>query len=60
MVTRGSLLEKGAIAPKNAKSIWDLELDGILYVEKPSDNGNGWYLGDCSDTDNLVMESLPT
>ncbi len=34
---------------------WDIILDGVRWVEKPSDNGNGWYLGDNNNTDKLVM-----
>jgi hypothetical protein len=34
---------------------WDIILDGVRWVEMPSDNGNGWYLGDTGDTDTLVM-----
>lgn len=48
--TRGNLLDAGATAGEG----WDLHLNGQVWVEKPSENGNGWYLGDCSDTDNLV------
>lgn len=56
MVTRGQLLDRGAVVPTNPVSIWDLELDGMVYRVRPSENGNGWYLGDCDDSDNLVMD----
>jgi hypothetical protein len=50
--TRGQLLEAGGIEIAGS---WDIVLAGVRWVEKPSDNGNGWYLGDTGDTDNLVM-----
>ena len=50
--TRGQLLDAGGIEVLGS---WDILLNGQRWVEKPSDNGNGWYLGDTGDTDNLVM-----
>jgi hypothetical protein len=50
--TRGQLLEAGGVEVLGS---WDILLNGQRWVEKPSDNGNGWYLGDIGDTDTLVM-----
>jgi len=50
MKTRGNLLESGAQRGAGR----DLILDGQVWIEKPSDNGNGWYFGDIDDTDNLI------
>jgi|688.fasta_scaffold1758549_1 hypothetical protein len=50
--TRGQLLEAGGIEVSGS---WDIILNNVRWVEKPSENGNGWYLGDASNTDNLVM-----
>jgi hypothetical protein len=52
MKTRGQLLDAGGIEVMGS---WDIILDGVRWVEKPSDNGNGWYHGDTGNTDNLVM-----
>ena len=52
MKTRGQLLDAGGIEVMGS---WDIILGGVRWVEKPSDNGNGWYLGDTGNTDNLVM-----
>jgi hypothetical protein len=50
--TRGQLLEAGGVEVIGS---WDIILAGQRWVEKPSENGNGWWLGDINDTDNLVM-----
>jgi hypothetical protein len=50
--TRGQLLEAGGVEVLGS---WDILLNGQRWVEKPSDNGNGWYHGDIGDTDTLVM-----
>ena len=53
--TLGSLLEKGGDLVVGI--VWKVVMpDGAVWAEKPSDNGNGWYLGDCSDSDNLLFE----
>jgi hypothetical protein len=50
-MTRGKLLDKGGIEVSNS---WDIILDGVRWVEKPSENGNGWYAGSSDNTDNLI------
>jgi hypothetical protein len=52
MKTRGQLLDEGGIEVLGS---WDILVNGVRWVEMPSDNGNGWYLGDIGDTDTLVM-----
>lgn len=52
MKTRNELLDLGG---KHLKDSWTIIMpDGTYWVEKPSENGNGWYAGDCSDTGNLI------
>ncbi len=50
-MTRGELLDKGGIEVSNS---WDIILNGVRWVEKPSENGNGWYAGSSDNTDNLI------
>jgi len=51
-MTRGELLYKGGI--EVSKPSWDIILNGVRWVEKPSENGNGWYAGSSDNTDNLI------
>ena len=55
METLKSLEEKGGVVKTGA--VWRVVMpDGTVWQEKPSENGNGWYLGDCSNSDNLLFE----
>ena len=55
MKTLGELLEKGGIFQGGI--VWKVIMsDGTVWVEKPSDNGNGWYAGECYDSDYLLFE----
>ena len=53
MKTRKTLIDEGAIIPANASDVWELQLGDETWIPKPSDNGNGWYLGDF-ESDNLL------
>lgn len=53
MITRGKLLELGGV---ELLPSWGIKLDGNDYYPKESENGNGWYAGDCDDNDNLIYE----
>jgi hypothetical protein len=52
-MTRGQLLDNGGFEVIGS---WAIELDGVTYWPKESENGNGWYAGDCDDNDNLIYE----
>lgn len=54
IITRGELLDKGGFEVVGS---WAIELDNKTYWPKPSENGNGWYAGDCDDNNNLIYES---
>lgn len=57
MKTRGQLKEIGAVDVPNINGLWAMECqDGTVWVERPSENGNGWFAGDCEDTDNLIFD----
>lgn len=53
MITRGKLLDNGGIEIVGS---WGIKLNGNVYYPKESDDGNGWYAGDCNDNDNLIYE----
>lgn len=54
MITRGFLLENGGIEVSAVS--WGITFDGKRYFPKYSENGNGWFAGDCDDNDNLIYE----
>ena len=57
METLKNLEEKGGVVRVGV--IWKVTMpDGTVWVEKPSENGNGWYLGDSSNSDNLLFEKV--
>ena len=55
METLKALEEKGGIFQGGI--VWKVTMpDGTVWVEKPSENGNGWYAGNCYDSDYLLFE----
>lgn len=58
--TRSNLLSiKGAtVAPNYCGLQVIIDADLGVWLERPSDNGNGHYLGECYNQDNLVFDKL--
>jgi len=53
MITRGQLLDKGGFEVAGS---WEIVYNNHRYFPRESENGNGWYAGDCDDNDNLIYE----
>ena len=53
MITRGQLLDKGGFEVAGS---WEIVYNNERYFPRESENGNGWYAGDCDDNDNLIYE----
>ena len=55
METLKKLEEMGGILETG--TVWRVMMpNGEIWVEMPSENGNGWYAGDFDNSDNLLFE----